>query len=225
MRAILLCGGRETRWGNYLGCPKQLIPINGVPILRRTVKQLQDRGVHDITIVGKDARFTASGAATLFLTDEQLWPTGSDADKFLSSRHLWDREGRTLVVYGDCYFTERAMDTIVMDTDRSWKLFCRFGPNDREGNPQGGECFVQSFFPEHIEEHELALWRIASLNLEQCGGWEHYRAINGVPDDKLRTHVRLERHHEIDDLTDDFDFPSDYEAWIKKFHRTPKHLR
>jgi hypothetical protein len=158
------------------------------------------------------------------LPKEELWPTGTDADKFLSSRDLWSRTGRTVVFYGDVYFTERAMDKIVFYREPDWTIFLRFGPDDAQGNPQGGECFAQSFYPEDIPEHEAALYRVANDQaLTLKGGWEHYRAMNGARD--LSKHVRLNRHVIIDDLTDDFDTPKGYVAWKRKYDQSPPEVR
>src|SRR5690606_37023468 len=108
------------------------------------------------------------------------YENNADADKFLSSKHLWNKDGRTLVFYGDCYFTEEAMDTIINFEKEEWTLFCRPNASKITGTPWG-ECFAQSFYPQHIKRHEDKLNEIAHLHktkqIKRCGGWEHYRAM------------------------------------------------
>ena len=45
--------------------------------------------------------------------------------------------------------------------------------------------------------------------LKRGGGWEFYERMHGVTGDHFVT---------IDDFTDEFDFPEDYERWMKRYH-------
>ena len=53
--ALRIADGDGTRWGNYLGVPKHLAPVDGVPILYRTVRLLPGprTGAPSWSIVGK----------------------------------------------------------------------------------------------------------------------------------------------------------------------------
>jgi hypothetical protein len=221
MKAIIICAGEATRWADYLGTKKHLIEIDNEKIVHRTARLLKKHGVSDISIVTKeyDERYD-----TPYSTQEVVkvdYETNADADKFLSSKHLWNKQGRTIVLYGDCYFTEDAIKKIVNYENEDWTLFCRPHPSEITGS-RYGECFAQSFYPKDIERHENALKKIAQYHKEgvirRCGGWEHYRAMVGTPlfEHKMTTNWEL-----IDDFTDDFDYPEDYENWIM---RKPKPL-
>ena len=51
MRAVILAGGRGTRLEPYTTVlPKPLMPVGGMPVLELLIRQLQRRGVRDITI-------------------------------------------------------------------------------------------------------------------------------------------------------------------------------
>ena len=121
--------------------------------------------------------------------------------------------------YGDCYFTEACIERIFAERRREWLLFCRFGPSARTG-ATSGECWAQSFWPQHIPVHERNLHRIARLwregRIKRCGGWEHARAMAGAPDDRLRRHRRYPCMVEVDDSTEDFDKPADLARWIAR---------
>jgi choline kinase len=111
MRAVIIAAGEATRWGNYLNTPKHLIEIDGEPILHRTVRLLRLNGVTDIFVVSKDdPRYLIEGANQYIA--KLNYENNADADKFLSSKNLWNTQGRTLVLYGDVYFTYAAMQTI-----------------------------------------------------------------------------------------------------------------
>lgn len=219
LRAIVIAAGEATRWDNHLGLPKHFAPVDDEPIIERTVRLLLENGVNDIFIVANDDRYFIEGS---WLYDPELDPQNGDADKFLSSKELWVDVGRTVVLYGDVFFTERAMRTIINHNKREWTLFCRPEGSDITGT-RWGECFAQSFYEEHQKQHYEALLRLVRLyqngTLNRCGGWEHYRAMLGFPDDKLRKpHVVTTNYVEINDFTEDFDFPSDYDNFIERWN-------
>lgn len=214
-RAILIAAGEATRWGNYLNTPKHFIEIDGEKILHRAVRLLREEGIDDVWVVGKTEDYNIPGAQ---LYIPHFTPAYHDADKFLSSRSLWLRDGRTMVLYGDCYFTKDAMHQIINNAHRDWMLFAR--PFDSKITGGSGECFAQCFYPENIEEHERKLLYLVELFdrgvLNRIGGWEHYRAMVNLPEDWLHRHVIADRFYEINDWTDDFDKPSEYEEFIKR---------
>lgn len=50
-KVIILAAGRGTRLGSRFPYPKPLIPINGEPLLKRTIRQLHEVGFTDMTII------------------------------------------------------------------------------------------------------------------------------------------------------------------------------
>jgi FkbM family methyltransferase len=107
--AVIIADGDGTRWGDYGGHPKHFAEVDGEPILHRTVRLLQRDDVR-VFVVGPDDRYRVDGS--------ELWtpehdPDVFDADKFLSSKALWNRDGRTVVVYGDVYWTDEAMSRVL----------------------------------------------------------------------------------------------------------------
>ena len=47
-----------------------------------------------------------------------------------------------------------------------------------------------------------------------CGAWAIYRHLQGLP---LRKHRCRQNFLDIDDFTEDFDVPEDYDRWIERF--------
>ena len=43
MKYIIMCDGKGTRWKNYKDIPKHFVKINGEPLIKRTVRQLNER--------------------------------------------------------------------------------------------------------------------------------------------------------------------------------------
>jgi hypothetical protein len=232
MRAIIIAAGSATRWNNYLNTPKHLIKIDGESIIHRTVRLLYENNVKDIFVVGPDDDRYKIEHSQLYIPNKD--PNNMDADKFLNSKDLWNTKGRTVVFYGDVYFTEDAISKIVNYDSAEWTLFCRLKNSIITGS-DWAECFAQSFYPNSIEKHENMLNYIARLSKEKiikrCGGWEHYRAMQGkegkhvVPIGNKENRNSIEdlgNVIEIDDWTEDFDFPSDYDRFIERWNHKNK---
>lgn len=216
---IVICAGEATRWGDHRGTAKHLLaPGRDERLLDRTVRLAREHGAARVLVVSKpgDRRYESPGAERV---DARLTPTNADADKFLSSRHLWAPGGRTVVLYGDCWFDDDAMRRIIADERREWLLWCRPGPSKVTG-ATSGECFAVTFWPEHHTEYTAALHRVAALwragLLRRCGGWETYRAMTGATDEALRRHRMNGRYEQIGGWTEDFDKPVDYERWLDR---------
>lgn len=222
MKAIIVCAGEATRWGGYLGVTKHLAEISGEPILHRTVRLIREHhtpvpGDPDLSIFvvapAGDDRYNVDGATTFIPTND---PAHHDLNKFLNSRELWETKGarRTLVVYGDVYFTDYAMRTIMTDQHKDWRLYGR-AFNSTPMAAECGECFAFSWYPWQNPRMLAACRRVVRLYDEgliwRTGGWELYRAIICLPDEMMRDHlVSGQCFWSIDDHTEDFDFPEDY---------------
>lgn len=217
---IIIAAGEGKRFGNG---NKHFIEIDGERIIERTIRLVhQYMPEATVYVIANSDEYDLSGAT---LVIPQHTAGYHDADKFMSSRDQWNQDGRTVVLYGDVYFTDQAMKTIAEFEEPKWQLFCRPYPSEITGKPWG-ECFAQSFHPQHIEAHTHALTQIIELYqndyLQRCGGWEHYKQMLGL------THVDMaildtyfpndEFMTIIDDWTDDFDFPWDLEIFLKRRH-------
>lgn len=213
-RIVIIAAGDATRWGNYLGVNKHYAKIAGEPIIERTVRLLLDRGLTDVWVVSKD--YQIAGVNNYH---PKLNPKNHDADKFLSSKDLWHPKKRTIVVYGDVYFTESAIDQILNNDNDLYRLYCRPKANRRFKYPYG-ECFAISFHP---QDHKLLLYNLKRLVhlyradvIKRIGGWELTRLMADVPIGQIHTHKYwLVNYYVIDDETNDIDYPSDYEN-VKK---------
>lgn len=209
-RIIIIAAGDATRWGGYLGVAKHYAMIAGEPVIERTVRLLLDRQQDDIWVVSKD--YAIAGVHNY---RPKLNPRNHDADKFISSNELWATDKRTIVIYGDVYFTERGIDTILAEDTPLYRLFCRPTGNKSFSYPYG-ECFALSFHP---ADHELLMYNLKRLVhlyradvISRIGGWELTRLMASVPIGKMDQHKQwLVNYYVIDDETNDIDYPSDYE--------------
>jgi len=226
---IVLCAGDNVRWNNHTGVRKHLVEIEGEVLLARTLKQVEayrpDRTL--VVVREEDAPLYepyCQGKEIYRLNFES--PT-TEAWKYLSSQKIWNTQGRTVSLLGDVWFSEEAMKQIFTYSEKDWRVFGRSGPSRVNGCPWG-EIFAHSF--EDPTEHQSNLLKLDQLYRNEIlcaspAGWAHYLLMEGndiksrqkaldLLGSKNNGRVQVgPRFKEIDDFTDDFDYPDDLTRW------------
>ena len=207
--AIVLAAGEGKRWGNYTGVPKHLLEIEGESLIQRTTRQISAYADRTF-VVGTDSSYKTN-FSELFVP-EQRQPA-LEMHKFSSSRALWSE--RTVLLFGDAYYTDEAISTIVQDTE-DFTFFLRSGPSSFTQKPYG-EIYAFSFWDsahEKLQEGINTLLR--QQDVYSAGGWALMRTLLGI-NHRSRTKAHLSKGHyiEIDDWTEDFDYPIDLELWLE----------
>ena len=212
MRTLILCAGDGTRWGNHLGVPKHLIPIEGQRLLNRTAAQFAEHG--EVEVVVSDITDTRYWVPTPALIDiAHLDPTRYGVDKLLSARHCWDPTQAMVLAFGDVWFSDDAVETIAKAAagDR-WAWVARFGPSAWKPH---GEGFAFVLPVGWLGDFETAANQVVEMRrrgeIRRALGWEVYRWLAGGDPQR---HDRLPGLVEVDDFTDDFDTPIDYRRWL-----------
>ena len=211
---IIACSGEEKRWGNYLGCPKHLIKIDGERLLDRTVRLIKNKDESQILIMAYTDEYLVDGTDLYVpqrsIADHQRYPA------IYGSREIWNKNGQTILLYGDVYFTEDAIATIVEDKNNGDIKFYGRENNSQITGKGYGELFAIRF---SNQIHEKILTVLNKLKIKKDKGeiqrfcyWEFYRSWHNIP---LTTHAIKGNFVTIDDRTDDFDFPGDYDRWIR----------
>lgn len=217
-RVLILAAGDGTRWGNFRDTPKHLVEIEGERLIDRTVRQYLQY-TDDVVVVGSDERYLIP-RAQLFVPDrpmEFVYPVTKprpwrEMDKFASSMHLWG-DDRTVLVYGDVYFTNDAVKT-VMENKEEWRCFCRTRPSHVTGK-NCKEIFAYSLMLEHHREFKYAIEYLMT-GKTATGGWSLFRYLTTKNENVNQNYdVMFSNNNfvEIDDWTEDFDFPNDLIEW------------
>lgn len=214
MRVIILAAGDGQRWNNYLGVPKHLVPIHGEPLVHRTQRMLHERGISDVIVMAQ------TEWAPRYVLSPSQWGVPAPVERswvqeMEPSRRFWSTDDRTLILYGDCYFTEDIMDALVADQASDWRVYARHDGSMLTGK-EYGEMFGWVFRPEHHDELDRA--RVAAIEAvesgrwDRCLGWEVHRIACGQ---EPWHHDWSDPVHfvEWDDATDDFDYPRDWDTW------------
>jgi len=216
MTALILAAGSDSNWGNYLGVPKHLIPIKGEPLIHRTQRQLLERGHQDIRVVTLPTK-RDSYVLPYARFEEPVKSPRDWTQEWDGSRHLWNTEEKTMILYGDCYFSDSLMDAIAADAGEPWHAYARWGASELTGKGYG-EMFAWTFLPDAHALLDSARERaIDAFAAGKCGrvlGWEVYRMAVGID---ITKHDK-EDLHAVDwsDESDDFDAPHEWQRWLER---------
>lgn len=211
---LILCGGANSRWNGHLGMArKHLINVEGECLLQRSVRQVQALSVRPTVVVnaGDVALYRKHLEGPVDFREIDPQPSNAtEAWKFLSSRAGWNTAGATIVLLGDVWFSDLAIAAIC-STTADWIAFGRAGASVLTGHPHG-EIFAQRF--ERHEQHLEQLLKLDQLyragRCRRTAGWAHYHLMIGA-DPAMQCAGKA--FCQVDDFTDDFDTPADYERW------------
>jgi MobA-like NTP transferase domain len=212
MRVVIMAAGDGLRWKNYLGAPKHLAPVDGIPLLHRTITLLHKAGIEDIHVTVREP-----GALGRIEGAHEYHPTDSEyeIDRIWGARALVD--GTATFIYGDAYYTAEAIQTITTNADE----FHFFGRSKPSRSKPFGKIFgirVNDFVLSNVKQAR-DLYREGKLC--RCIGWEVYGLCTNTPrlgagkkyffSEKDDTSAHFT---EITDRTEDFNEPFELERWI-----------
>ena len=214
MRVIILADGPATRWADH-PVPKHLVSINGEVLLHRTVRQLRERGLTDLWITSHNQCYEVEGTRRFEPHDNRF-----QIDQFYACHPLWAPSvyvKPVVFLYGDVYFSDAAVDTIVRATTSSYLYFQRTGESKVTGKPwkEGFAMMVTdtySFWKALVELRDTLISGAARNSHHQLQG---YLEGHGMGE-----YWGIGPHGvEIDDETDDFDVPEDIQVWLEHTSR------
>lgn len=215
-RIMVTCAGPQDKWNGHLGVPSHLVRDNtGEPILYRTLRQLRERGygTDDVFVFHPNvAGYFRPGNTSVVV------PAGKYRTEFHTTREWWleEESERNILLLGDTWFTDEALDEILGHDGYLLRFFGRENASKVTGSPYG-ELLGYSWRGNGnslLDRGMLSLSGLKDKGLvwRYCG-WEQLYWTQG---DKLKTNRHFthrcdpEWFTEIDDLSDDIDFPKDY---------------
>ena len=201
MKYVIMAAGKGTRWNNYLGIPKHLAIVDGETLLARTTRLLKENYISDFVITCHDARYAQYGPIA------KQTKTECELDRF---EETFLNEP-VCYLYGDVYYTEDAIKTIInTDTDDvlffggDWEIFAIKVKNTKH------------FLEEKQKVKDLYL----RGEINRCIGWEIYRSLHNLligNEYDYSRHIITDDYIKILDETFDFDTPEEYDEWMIKY--------
>ena len=230
MRWVISAAGDGARWANHGGVPKHLALIDGRPVVHATVDKIHSvDATAEVVVIAPpgDARYKHSRATVV---DRPEGPTCTDVDKFLAGQAHWAPDSPTALLFGDVNYTPQALTTIAATTTDTVCWFGRFNPSALTG-ARGGEIWAV-LIPNHqaADRFTTAAHHIAHLITtrrvrDTCAGWRIHRHLGGAHDHHLNNHATYPGFVEVNDWTEDFDWPPLYDAYVQRRNIPPAPLR
>ena len=116
MKAILLAAGKGTRISRMIKeVPKSTLPINGVPLIRRTVSMLLDKGIEVFVCVGYQSNLVKKaleGLNVTYYTNPFYDVTNSIASLWFAREQINDD---MLILNADVFFSTEILKKILKD--------------------------------------------------------------------------------------------------------------
>lgn len=220
MRALLLAAGRQQRWRDAGGKGmKQLVEINGEPIIHRAFRLISARCPDVLTLVDNPSLRAWDGLNPRKPAHE---PWMGEMGKFLDGKPYWP-DDEVVILYGDAYYTEACLDTIFGGEIDQPTIYGRT-------KSRRAESFAIRFSVDRdAGEVERIARKCADADLNKRGGpwrWFFHRHT-GRTDysvDEVRRLATPENGwiETPDDATDDFDEPRQVDAWLRTFRQTER---
>ena len=204
MKYVILANSNN----NTFDIPRQLTEINGEPLVKRTIRLLKENGIKDIIITASDERFDNLGA-------ERYEPKNSTYDYNTGAGYWLDAFPFELLtepvcfIWGDVYFSDKAIKTIVKSKTKSTLFFCTYNNQDEKyikhhDEPLAYKVVDTELFKEHIiKVKKMYDDRITYRNPII---WEVYRSINGID---VNEHKMTKNYIAINDESCDIDSKRD----------------
>lgn len=209
MKYIIMCGGENSKFKT----PKHLTVIKGERLVDRTIRLLKENGIQDIYISSNNPLFDSCGVPRLEHTNTYKNIDGTQYGYWLDAYYPVKEE--VCYIYGDVYYTEQAIKTII-ECNRPGNIL--FGTSDAKNKYHNnwGEPFAYK-----VKDYKTFFNGIKKVKELQDKGktnrmpvtWELYRYLNGL--DVNVQQVLDETYICIDDGTMDLDYPEDIEILNK----------
>ena len=202
MKYIIMCGGEYEKFKT----PKHLSVVNGERLADRTIRLLRENGVDDIAISSNNPMFDSCGVPRLEHTN--TFKLNKDGQEGYWLDAYYPVQEPVCYIYGDVYFSDEAIATIVRYKKKNNTLFgtsiARNGLHENWGEPFAYKVYDYEAFFKGIED-------VKRLQDEgKCDRlpvtWELYRYLNGLD---INVQQITDNYVDIDDITMDIDNPKD----------------
>jgi hypothetical protein len=206
-KIVILAGGDSKRFGG----PKHLSEILGEPIVKRTLRLLMELCSHEITVV------TPPNLLRVYSVIESkqikyLERSGPCLQKLVQIEPLLIVADHYNVMLVDVVYTRLALKTIDENEAKEVVFYCRYGPSlvtERNWGEIFGLSFSSSLRDELLEAARMVYAFFRQGLVSRDAIWEVAKLYGGVPINLLQTHPKLGSYFEINDHTDDVDYPED----------------
>ena len=212
---IIMCGGIYEHWRT----PRQMLPLNGEPIVLRTIRLLKECGVTDMSVSISSGKTNYEhfkpciDAGAPLLIHKNSWvvlrpgkSTGYWCDAF------YPTDEPTCYLMGDVVFSKKAIETIVNTDTDDIEFFASAPPFAKNYPKPYAEPFAFKVVNhDHLRKAQDECRKLADENKfrRRPIAWEFWQVVKGTPINKIDYH----NYTAINDYTCDIDNPQDIEKF------------
>lgn len=205
MKYIIMCGGEYEKFKT----PKHLSIVKGERLVDRTIRLLKENGVKDIYISSNNPLFDNCGVPRLEHENTYKQINGTQQGYWLDAYYPLEDNEQVCYMYGDVYYSENAVKTIVEYQCQDNTLFGT-GVAKNKFHYNWGEPFAYKVI--NNKRFKNGIKEVKKLQDEgktkrMPVTWELYRYLNGLDVNVQR--VLNKTYVCIDDVTMDVDYPED----------------
>lgn len=195
-----MCGGYYSEWTT----PKQLTIINGEPLIKRTIRQLEEHGC-DVAISSNNPIFEQFDVPVLHHENNYI-VTGHKTTGGLWVDAFYPMQEPVCYVFGDVVFTENAIKTIVETETDGIEFFASAPPFAKEYPKEWAEPFAFKVQDTGWFRYCIDTVRIRKNEFKRGPiAWELWQVIKGTPINR----IDYTNYVVINDSTCDIDFPEE----------------
>lgn len=188
--------------------PRQLSIVHGEPVICRTIRLLKENGIEDIIISSKNEKFDNLGV-------ERHTPLYNDYDPsdpkspWLKAFPVELMNEPTCYLFGDVFYSEEAIKTIINNDNHDILFFCTYNNSDpryikHHDEPLALKVYDFDKLKYHINKL-IDMWN-KDETVRRPIVWELYRSINGL---NVNEHVLTKNYIAINDYSCDIDDKED----------------
>lgn len=204
MKYIIMCCGEYKQFE----IPRQLSIVEDEPIVKRTIRLLKQNGINDILITSHDKRFDHLDAKRYEPKFNDYNPEDPKSP-WLKAFPIELMDEPTCYLFGDVYYSENAIKTIVEKDNNDILFFCTYNNKSRyyikhHDEPLAFKVHNFDKFKYHINRL-IEMWN-NDETVRRPIAWELYRSINNQD---VNIHTMTTNYIAINDESCDIDTNDD----------------
>lgn len=206
MKYIIMCGGTYHHWQT----PKQLVEINGEPIVLRTIRLLRECGVKDISISSNNPMFDNLGVPVLHHENNYVASETTFNEHWVDA--FYPTNNPVCYIFGDVVFSPQAIRKIVDTQTEDIEFFASAPPFALEYPKKHAEPFALKVVnTKHLKDSVDYVKSHVQLFNRRPIMWELWQVIKGTPLNK----IDYTNYIAINDYTCDIDYAGENKLFEK----------
>lgn len=196
MKYILLCGSNHN---TINGVPRQLVTVNGERVLDRTIRLLRENYIEDISVTATDDGFCGINADIIDYKQD-------NPKEWVNC--FYPTDDPVCYIFGDVYFSEKAIETIVKTGTDDIEFFASSPPFSEYYTKPWAEPFA--FKVQNTERFKECIATVKRLIDERRWkrdpiAWEMWQVVKDTPINE----IDYTNYTAINDYTCDIDAEMD----------------